>query len=37
LKFDVPPNVEVHSYKKRGEIVDAGKQSGSIKTVDLRD
>lgn len=37
LKFDVPPNVEVHSYKKRGEIVNAGKQSGSIKTVDLRD
>jgi hypothetical protein len=37
LKFDVPPNVEVHSYKKRGEIINAGKQSGSIKTVDLRD
>ena len=37
LKFDVPPNVEVHSYKKRGEIVDAGKGSGQIKTVDLRD
>lgn len=37
LKFDVPPNVEVHSYKKRGEIVNAGKGSGQIKTVDLRD
>lgn len=37
LKFDVPPNVEVHSYKKRGEIVDAGKSGGQIKTVDLRD
>lgn len=36
LKFDVPPNVEVHSYKKRGEIINAGKQSGSVKTVDLR-
>ena len=37
LKFDVPPNVEVHSYKKRGEIINAGKGSGQIKTVDLRD
>jgi len=37
LKFEVPSNVEVHSYKKRGEIVDAGKQSGSIKTVDFRE
>ena len=37
LKFDVPSNVEVHSYKKRGEIVDAGKGNGQIKTIDLRD